>query len=106
VASWLSRPFVSGWDAMALKACVAFGVPDQETLAPPESVLERRYAVRAIKQRLHQASFREAVITAYSPYFLALHVGDIDVDSVTCQSMQPCGSGQNGYASLMRLAAL
>ena len=57
--------FVSGWDAMALKARVAFGVPDQETLAPPESVLERRYALRAIKQRLHQASFREAVITAY-----------------------------------------
>jgi putative restriction endonuclease len=57
--------FVSGWDAMALKARVAFGVPDQETMAPPESVLERRYALRAIKQRLHQASFREAVITAY-----------------------------------------
>ena len=57
--------FVSGWDAMALKARVAFGVPDQETLAPPDSVLERRYALRAIKQRLHQASFREAVITAY-----------------------------------------
>jgi putative restriction endonuclease len=28
-------------------------------------VLERRYALRAIKQRLHQASFREAVIPAY-----------------------------------------
>ena len=34
-------------------------------LAPPENMLERRYALRAIKQRLHQASFREAVITAY-----------------------------------------
>jgi len=40
-------------------------VPDQETLAPPETGLERRYALRSIKQRLHQASFREAVITAY-----------------------------------------
>ena len=58
--------FISGWDAMALKARVAFGVPDQETLAPPESALERRYALRAVKQRLHQASFREAVITAYN----------------------------------------
>lgn len=58
--------FVSGWDATALKARVAFGVPDQEAIAPPESVLERRYALRAVKQRLHQASFREAVISAYN----------------------------------------
>ena len=58
--------FISGWDATALKARVAFGVPDQEALAPPENALERRYALRAVKQRLHQASFREAVITAYN----------------------------------------
>ncbi len=30
------------------------------------SALERRYALRAVKQRLHQASFREAVISAYN----------------------------------------
>jgi HNH endonuclease len=58
--------FICGWDANALRAQVAFGAPDQETLAPPETALERRYALRAIKQRLHQASFREAVITAYN----------------------------------------
>jgi putative restriction endonuclease len=58
--------FISGWDATALKARVAFGVPDQETLTPPENALERRYALRAVKQRVHQASFREAVITAYN----------------------------------------
>jgi putative restriction endonuclease len=57
--------FISGWDGIGLKARLAFGVPDQETLAPPETGLERRYALRSIKQRLHQASFREAVITAY-----------------------------------------
>jgi len=57
--------FISGWDAKALKARVAFGMPDQKTLAPPVDALERRYALRAVKQRLHQASFREAVITAY-----------------------------------------
>jgi putative restriction endonuclease len=50
-----------------LKARVAFGVLDQQTLQPPENALERRYALRAVKQRLqHQASFREAVITAYN----------------------------------------
>jgi putative restriction endonuclease len=58
--------FISGWDGIALKARVAFGAPDQENLAPPESALERRYALRAVKQRLHQASFRHAVITAYN----------------------------------------
>lgn len=57
--------FISGWDANALKARVAFGVPEQDALVPPENALERRYALRAVKQRLHQASFREAVITAY-----------------------------------------
>jgi putative restriction endonuclease len=58
--------FISGWDAKALKARVAFGVPDQEALVPPETAFERRYALRAVKQRLHQASFREAVISAYN----------------------------------------
>lgn len=58
--------FISGWDAKALKARVAFGVPNQDALVPPENALERRYALRAVKQRLHQASFREAVIAAYN----------------------------------------
>jgi putative restriction endonuclease len=57
--------FISGWDSKTLKARVAFGVLGRETLAPPETALERRYALRGVKQRLHQASFREAVITAY-----------------------------------------
>jgi putative restriction endonuclease len=45
--------------------CVAFGELGQERIAPPDTALERRYALRAVKQRLHQASFREAVISAY-----------------------------------------
>ena len=57
--------FISGWDANALKARVAFGVPEQDALVPPENAPERRYALRAVQQRLHQASFREAVIAAY-----------------------------------------
>lgn len=57
--------FISGWDGQALNARLSFGLPDQKVLTPPENVLERRYALRAVKQRLHQASFREAVITAY-----------------------------------------
>jgi putative restriction endonuclease len=58
--------FIGGWDAATLKAKVGFGDP----LAAVSSVAEdaapaRRYALRAVQQRLHQASFREAVITAY-----------------------------------------
>src|SRR5262245_19617811 len=56
--------FIVGWDPKALKARVAFGLPDQSTITPPENALERRYALRTVKQRLHQASFREAVIAA------------------------------------------
>jgi len=58
--------FIAGWDAKVLKAQVAFGAPDQAVLTLPETAIERRYALRAVKQRLHQASFREAVITAYN----------------------------------------
>ncbi|MHB1530449.1 MAG: HNH endonuclease [Acidiferrobacteraceae bacterium] len=58
--------FIFGWDAKALNAQVAFGVPDQEAFTLPENIPERRYALRTVKQRLHQASFREAVITAYN----------------------------------------
>jgi putative restriction endonuclease len=48
--------FIAGWDGRALKARVAFGAPDQETVVPPDTALERRYALRTVKQRLHQAS--------------------------------------------------
>jgi len=57
--------FIAGWDARTLKAKVAFGAPNEDVLAPPENAIERRYALRVVKQRLHQASFREAVIAAY-----------------------------------------
>ena len=57
--------FISGWDGDALKARVTFG-SNAETLIPPADKLERRYALRTVKQRLHQATFRQAVITAYN----------------------------------------
>ena len=58
--------YISGWDANALKARIVFGIQDQADYVAPESVNERRYALQTVKQRLHQASFREAVITAYN----------------------------------------
>jgi putative restriction endonuclease len=77
--------FIVGWDPSLLKAQIAFGLDEGETLGerdlsagPPglsqegvryepgiPSLRERRYALRSVKQRLHQASFRAAVITAY-----------------------------------------
>ncbi len=41
-------------------------MPDQDALVPPENTLEQRYALRAVKQRLHQATFRVAIISAYN----------------------------------------
>jgi putative restriction endonuclease len=58
--------FISGWDGAGLKARITFGLPDRATLLPPADNIERRYALRTVQQRLHQATFREAVITAYN----------------------------------------
>jgi len=58
--------YLVGWDARSLKARVAFGPAAEDTLEYPATAMERRYALRQVKQRLHQASFREAVISAYA----------------------------------------
>jgi putative restriction endonuclease len=57
--------FIGGWDAADRRARIAFGLPSSGALTPPGTEVERRFALRAVKQRLHQASFREAVIGAY-----------------------------------------
>lgn len=57
--------FIVGWDPQAAKAKVAFGDPLSLDAIPPADRVERRYALRLVQQRLHQASFRDAVITAY-----------------------------------------
>jgi putative restriction endonuclease len=58
--------FIVGWHPERLRVQLAFGAlvgaSAQATLpASPE----RRYALREIKARLHQASFRDAVLSAY-----------------------------------------
>lgn len=58
--------FVVGWDASSASVKVAFGEHSSSVaIAPPSSSFERRYALRQVQQRLHQATFREAVIAAY-----------------------------------------
>ena len=75
--------YIVGWDAKALRADIAFGLEERITSggdvhagrrlfesgalyreeAPAPG--ERRYALRTVKQRLHQSCFREAVLAAY-----------------------------------------
>lgn len=57
--------FIQDWDPKSLKVRVAFGVSESNSLVAPENAAERRHALRIVQQRLHQASFREAVIAAY-----------------------------------------
>lgn len=57
--------FIFGWNPKTLKASVSFTPPAQQILAPQDSAPARRYALHTVKHRLHQAAFREAVITAY-----------------------------------------
>jgi putative restriction endonuclease len=57
--------YIAGWDGSALKAKIAFGPTDTQYEEYPITPAERRYALRKVKQRLHQASFRESVISAY-----------------------------------------
>lgn len=58
--------FIADLDPKALKAFIGFGTSAEPAAGVAEpSAPERRYALRAVQQRLHQASFREAVIAAY-----------------------------------------
>lgn len=63
----IAPSYIAGWDAKALKALVGFGDPvqQQDERRFPDAPAARRYALRAVRQRLHQATFRQAVISAY-----------------------------------------
>lgn len=58
--------YVADWSAADLKARLAFGAPAQVSFANElPTAPERRYGLRVVRQRLHQSTFREAVLTAY-----------------------------------------
>lgn len=58
--------FIARWDRHALKASIGFGEPAAYSGAQfPDEQPARRYALSVVKQRLHQATFRQAVLTAY-----------------------------------------
>ncbi len=58
--------YIVDWNPHTLKAGIAFGEPlaQRDAYATPDPA-ERRYALSLVRRRLHQASFREAVMTAY-----------------------------------------
>jgi putative restriction endonuclease len=58
--------FIVGWHPDGLRVELAFGALLGATAqAVPPDTPERRYALREVKSRLHKASFRDAVLTAY-----------------------------------------
>jgi putative restriction endonuclease len=62
----VAHAHIAGWDRSSLKASVGFG--DPATYAEgrfQDNAPARRYALRSVQQRLHQNSFRNAVIFAY-----------------------------------------
>jgi putative restriction endonuclease len=59
--------FLTDWDPGTLSVRVAFSpMLDSAVGMFPSQEPERRYAMRLVKQRLHQCQFREAVIDAYA----------------------------------------
>lgn len=56
---------IVGWNAKTLRAEVSVGLEGELRPDPQETALERRYALRQVKARLHQTLFRAAVISAY-----------------------------------------
>jgi putative restriction endonuclease len=58
--------FIVGWYPERLRVPLAFGaLVGASAQAVPPDAPERRYALREIKARLHQASFKDAVLSAY-----------------------------------------
>jgi putative restriction endonuclease len=58
--------YIAEWDKAGLVAKVGFGEPAEYLTSKfADNAPARRYALRVIKQRMHQATFREAVIFAY-----------------------------------------
>lgn len=93
--------FVSGWDRAALKAQLIFGTPRQGIIAPPQTTAERRYGLHLVQQRLHQASFRQAVLAAYDGRCAISRLAEhqlLDAAHIISDSNEPLGQPivQNG----------
>lgn len=67
--------FIAAWNPERLRVSLAFGaIVGASAQATLPAALERRYALREVKARLHQASFRDAVLAAYGGRCAISHV--------------------------------
>jgi putative restriction endonuclease len=57
--------YVVEWNPDTLSCSLSFSTAADLAAAAPPQASERRYALRTIQQRLHQAMFRERVLAAY-----------------------------------------
>lgn len=58
--------YIAAWNRDGLNAKVGFGEPAEYLSAKyGDNAPARRYALRIVKQRMHQATFRAAVVSAY-----------------------------------------
>jgi putative restriction endonuclease len=57
--------FLLDWDPVKLETGVVFSFAPGAGAAFPTSTIEQRYRMVEVKQRVHQAEFREAVLDAY-----------------------------------------
>lgn len=72
--------FVVDWDAGRLAARIAFGeLAGAAASARVPDAPERRYALRLVKQRLHQASFRDSVLAAYGQRCAISNLPDVNL---------------------------
>lgn len=57
--------FIVEWSAAKLSCSLSFSMSGEVRSSAAAPGLERRYALRTVQQRLHQAAFREQVLDAY-----------------------------------------
>jgi putative restriction endonuclease len=57
--------YVTAWIPDELRCDISFALPEKLVATTAPSVIERRYAMRVVRARLHQATFRERVLDAY-----------------------------------------
>jgi putative restriction endonuclease len=98
--------FVVDWDSRRLTARIAFGALAGATArATAPDPVERRYALLLVKQRLHQASFRDSVLAAYDHRCTISNLPDdrlLDAAHIMADAHERLASGSSPTASPSR----
>jgi putative restriction endonuclease len=88
--------FIVGWHAERLRVQLAFGaLVGASAQAVPPDAPERRYALREVKARLHQGSFRDAVPSAHGGRCAISHIPEprlLDAAHIVMDADEQLGS--------------